>query len=626
MEKNIMLAFVSTVSQFSLKSPITYTIHGAPYVAIQTNESAVAYVERGLGEDSLAQIFLIVSNAVKTGKIPALPKPPPPPAPEPVELSRFEKIKRWFAETFGFAKPVETPPPIEVPPVEEPPAPTHLEFLEARLIKEFPHFADRFRELDYEDTGNSLEKNILQIAKIADAVTDYAKNFPDCEIKVHADMTGGFRHTSMLMLSIIQLLSYRGIKTGKILYSDPGQKIVYEANEIQRVSLLITGADEFVKFGSVNALLEYFGETPSAASELLSAMKNFSDAIKICRTDTIEKDLEDLSSKIELFRAKDSKDLKSELFGKIIATVEAEYGELIGGTATRFEIIRWCMRKEFWQQAMTLCTEWFPEEIVARGIFMPVNSIVQNLAKADGDAFGRSWQAQFVISYANPRLPESVPDDEPSKAEIDAFCKNIRAVLNMFSDESALMPNRYGELKDFLREFLKGYDNFRSCCAGRLKVNQFKRDFPHLSKGLQAIFEDVSKKPNYNKSFLQFMKSLTYDEIPALLGNMSAKTLLKIFNIDKEQIPREKRKAPSDRSKQLWANREKIYIEMLDNNVARSGLEDRQLALDLLHDFYEIRRKRNEINHANGNAEIAELQRMIESYLDRLEKLKKPTG
>ena len=605
LEKNIMLAFVSTVSPFSLKSPITYKIHGAPYVAIQTNESAVAYVERGLGEDSLAQIFLIVSNAVKSGKIPKL----------PVELSRAEKFKRWLADKLGFSKPVE-----------EPPAPTHLEFLKERLIKEFPHFADRFSELNYEDTGDSLEKNILQIAEIADAVTAYAKNFPDCEIKVHADMTGGFRHTSMLMLSIIQLLSYRGIKTGKILYSDPGRKIVYEANEIQRVSLLITGADEFVKFGSVNALLEYFGEKESAASDLLDAMKNFSDAIKICRTNTIEEDLENLSEQIELFRAKDRKDLKSALFGKIIATVEAEYGELIGGTATRFEIIRWCMRKEFWQQAMTLCTEWLPEEIVAREIFMPGSDAVQNLAEADGSAFGRSWQAQFVISYANPKLTEPVPDDEPSKAEIDAFCKNIRAVLNMFSDESALMPNRYGELKDFLREFLKGYDNFRSCCAGRLKVNQFKRDFPYLSKGLKAIFEDVSKKPNYDKSFLQFMKSLTYDEIPALLGNMSAKTLLKIFNIDKGQIPREKRKAPSDRSKQLWANREKIYVEMLDNNVARSGLEDRQLALDLLHDFCEIRRKRNEINHANGNAEIAELQRMIESYLDRLEKLKKPTG
>lgn len=600
MEKNIMLAFVSTVNPRYLKSPITYILHGAPYAAIQTNESAVAYVERGLGEDSLAQIFLIVSNAVKSGKIPKL----------PVELSRAEKFKRWLADKFGFSKPVE-----------EPPAPTHLEFLKARLVREFPHFADRFSELYYEDTGDSLEKNILQIAEIADAVTAYARNFPDCKIKVHADMTGGFRHTSMLMLSIIQLLSYRGIETGRILYSDPDKKNVYEANEIQRVSLLITGADEFVKFGSVNALLEYFGEGSSAASELLDAMKNFSDAIKICRTGTIENDLRNLSEQIELFRAKGSKDLKSELFAKIIATVEAEYGELIGGGATRFEIIRWCMRKEFWQQAMTLCTEWLPEEIVARKIFMPGTSAVQALAEADGLAFGRSWQAQFVIAYANPRLPEPLPDDEPSKADIDAFCKNIRAVLDMFSAGSTLMPNRYGELGNFLREFLKGYDAFRSCCAGKLKVNQFKRDFPYLSKGLKAIFEDLSKKPNYDKPFLQFMKSLNYDDIPASLSNMPAKTLLKIFNIDRGQIPREKRKAPSDRSRQLWANREKIYAEMLDNKVAQSELDDRQLALDLLHDFYEIRRKRNEINHANGTAEISQLQHMIESYLDRLEKI-----
>ena len=66
-------------------------------------------------------------------------------------------------------------------------------------------------------------------------------------------MTGGFRHSSMMMLSIMQLLKYRGIKIGEVLYSDPNKNnpIVYQATEIQRMFTLITGADEFVKFGSV---------------------------------------------------------------------------------------------------------------------------------------------------------------------------------------------------------------------------------------------------------------------------------------------------------------------------------------------------------------------------------------
>lgn len=645
MEKTIhvMLAFVSTVSPRSLKEPIQYSnIQGAPYTAIQTNESAIVHVERGLGEDSLAQIFLIVTSEVKNVKIHKPEKPPPPPVPAPVELSRFEKIKRWLAETFGLAKPVE-PPPVEVqPPPEEEPAVTHLEFLKARLVREFPHFAGRFSEIDYADAGDSLEENILQIADIADAITAYAQNFPDCKIKVHADMTGGFRHTSMLMLSIIQLLSYRGIETGDILYSDSGKKIVYRANEIQRVSLLITGADEFVKFGSVNALLEYFGanpyddvenlqkyfkDNPSAASELLLAMKNFSDAIKICRTGTIENDLVRLSKQIAIFRATGSKDLQSGLFAKIIATVEAEYGELIRGSVTRFEIIRWCMKKEFWQQATTLCTEWLPEEIVDRKIFMPGNSAVQDLVAAGSD--WRSWQQHFVISYTNTKLPEPV-EDAPSQTDVNTFCKNIRTELEMFlasSNYKISSKNYYGDLAGFLREFETGYADFNAVCNRKLKVVKFVEKFPHFARVLHAIHEDRKKNPTFRKKFPEFVQSLSYDRIIPLLSKLPPEALLAAFNVDKAQIPREEVKPLFNESttpENKWFNREKIYVDMLNNKVAQSGLEDRKLALDFLHDFYEIRRKRNEINHAAGNAEITQLQRMIESYIDRLEKLKKP--
>ncbi|MBO4401251.1 MAG: hypothetical protein J5809_05340 [Selenomonadaceae bacterium] len=623
MERNIMLAFVSTVSPYSLKSPITYRIHGAPYTAVQTNESAIVHVERGLGKDSLAQIFLIVTSAVKNGKIPKLEKPPPP-APAPVELSRFGKIKRWFAKTFGFSKPVE-PPPVEVPPPDEEPALTHLEFLKTRLIKEFPHFDGRFSEIDYADAGDSLEENILQIADIADTITAYARNFPDCKIKVHADMTGGFRHTSMLMLSIIQLLSYRGIETGMILYSDPGKKIVYRANEIQRVSLLITGADEFVKFGSVNALQEYFAENPSAAaSDLLKAMKNFSDAIKICRTGTIEGDLKKLGEEIQKFRATGSKDLKSRLFAKILDTVEAEYGNLIHGVATRFEIIRWCMRKELWQQAITLCIEWLPEEIVSRQIFMPGNSDVQDLAEANRD--WRSWQQHFVISYTNTRLPEPVKD-APSPTDIRVFCTNIRAELELFTASSnyrVSSKNYCGELKEFLREFEDGYSDFIAVCNRKLKVIRFREKFPHFDRVLQALHEDRAKNPSYNKNFFEFMLSLSYDRIIHLLSKLPNEAFMAALGVDKAQIPREEVEPlpdDSDAPERKWFNRQKIYVDMLNNKVAQSKLDDRQLALEFLHDFYEIRRKRNEIDHANGSAEIAELQDMIENYLGKLEKI-----
>ena len=616
MEKNIMLAFVSPVNQNSLQAPIVYQIHGENYTAIQTNESAIVYVERMLGADSIARIFLIASSFVRNGKIPTVKIEKPPPVVEPTLV---EFLKRWVSRKFS--KPKKLPPAVVENP---PPAVTHLEFLKNRIAAEFPHLADRFTELDYSDASDSLEKNILQIAEIADAVTAYAQNFPDDKIIVHADMTGGFRHASMLMLSIIQLLSYRGIETGKILYSDPAGKIVYEANEIQRVSLLITGADEFVKFGSVNALLEYFGANSAAATSLLHAMNNFSDAIKICRTATIQDDLKNLGEQIQKFRATASKDLKSELFAKIIDRIEAEYGGLIRGGAGHFEIIRWCMDKGFWQQAMTLCTEWLPEELVDRKIFMPGNAAIVEDAEADGKAFGRGWKQQFIISYTNTKPPE-IPADAPTAADVNNFCKNLRTVLEMcrISDPAKTVGrDYYGELINFMRDYKNGYNSFRACLDKKLKVKKFQADFPYLAKAIQAILDERSKNPTCRKTFFELMQQISYDGIINLLGRLTNDFLLEAFSVDKMKIPRETVAIiAEDKPRNRWDNRRKIYADMLKNKAALSELDDVQRVLDLLHGFYELRRKRNEINHAVGLAEIAELKTMIEKYLDQLEKI-----
>ena len=584
LEKNIMLAFVSPVNKNFLLAPIKYPdIQGKPYTAIQTNESAVVYVERMI-EGSLEQIFLIASDAVKTGKV--------------AEGNEFGDI-------------------------------FHIDFLKRRLINEFPYFDGKFFEIEYTDSGNDfkgLEKNILQIAEIADTITDYAKKFPNCTLRVHADMTGGFRHTSMLMLSIIQLLKYRGIETGEILYSDPAHKIVYRANEIQRVSLLITGADEFVKFGSVNALEEYFTNNPSHVTDnLLKAMRRFSDTIKLCRTGTIEEDLKNLGTHIQTFRKTSAKDLKSQLFEKIIDTIEFEYGNLIKGKATRFDIIRWCMKKGFWQQAMTLCTEWLPEEIIDRGIFKPTNQAVIDAAEIEGANFGRGWKQNFIISYSNVNMPKPVVS-ETSQENINNFSRELRAILEKFilgPIDDLIEKKYYGDLKKFLDEYIDGYTDFKLYAEGKIGHRYFKRKLPLLYKALDIFFGIRKQNPYYQKTFQQFINKLQYDNIISEICSLPSDKLLKIFNVDVNKISQKKNSEVVDKAERKWSNREQIYNDMLNNDIAVSNLSDRQRTLELLHDFYNLRNERNQINHATGTSEreIGALKNMIENYLDKLEKI-----
>lgn len=528
-----------------------------------------------LGKDnSLAKIFFIASDFVKNGKVP---------------------IENEFGDV------------------------THLEFLMRRLVKECPQLTGKFSIQDYSEEGTGstkLEMNIMQTALIADAVTDFASCYADEKVIVHADMTGGFRHTSMFMLSIIQLLKYRGIEIGEVLYSEPTSRIVYRMTEIQRMFSLITGADEFVKFGSVEALQEYFGTNPpQAVKALLEAMNRFSDAIKICRTSAIESELKNLGQHIKTFREHPGKDLKSELFAKIIDTIEREYGLLIGGTAERAEIIRWCMRKGFWQQAMTLCTEWLPEEIVALKICMPKDSSVKKNAEMEGRSFGRNWQQQFIIAYQGT---DKLFDKDNA---IKVFCKNIRDVLKNYSIIKLSKTNPFGELKKFLAEYSASKMDLELCRSGRLSVGVFNKKFPCLANCLQAIYDDRKKNLSFRKNFYQFIRTLDYEKIPSIIANFPAEKIFELFKIDLEKIPLAETE-PAEKSESKWENREQIYRDMFEKKIICSDF-DKETALKFLHDYYEIRRERNQVNHANAQASktVPELKFMIENYLDKLEKI-----
>ena len=457
------------------------------------------------------------------------------------------------------------------------------------MVKECPQLAGKFSIQEYSEEGagsTKLEKNILQTARIADAVTDFANRYADEKIIVHADMTGGFRHTSMFMLSIIQLLKYRGVEIGEVFYSEPTSRVVYRMTEIQRMFSLITGADEFVKFGSVEALKEYFGANPpQAVKVLLEAMNRFSEAIKICRTSAIEDELKNLGRHIKTFREHPDKDLKSELFAKIIDTIEREYGLLIGGAAERAQIIRWCIRKGFWQQAMTLCTEWLPEEIVARKICMPKNSSVKKTAELEGRPFGRNWQQHFIIAYQGSDKFSDKDD------VIKEFCKNIRDVLENFSSRELPAANPFGELKKFLAEYSAAETNFERCRAGKLSANNFKKIFPFLSAALQIIYDERKKTLNYRKNFYQFLRTVDYEKIPLIVANFPAEKILELFKIDRKKISPEDFE-PVEKSESKWENREQIYRELFEKKIIHSAF-DEETALKFLHDYYELRRERN---------------------------------
>lgn len=93
------------------------------------------------------------------------------------------------------------------------------------------------------------------------------------------------------------------------------------------------------------------------------------------------------------------------------------------------------------------------------------------------------------------------------------------------------------------------------------------------------------------------------------------------FKISEEEIvSQEEISDRTERSK--WENRAEQYISMLDNGYIET-IFDREKTLEFLKEFYDIRNERNYINHAidNERKEIFEMRKMIENYLDKIEKI-----
>jgi len=327
MQENILLMFLSDVklrngaiqpTQYkNLQGEETYT----------TNESAVRYLQQNLQGAEITKIFIFASKAVR------------------------ENVAGYSEEI------------------------THLDYFKRRVKKFLPNIESCITSetiYNYSE-DNSGAENLKSVAEMAEKIQSFASKSHG-EVILHTDLTGGMRHINMMMLDVIRLLEYSGVKIGKLIYSNFTTKTVEEIKNIYDLFQLISGVEEFINFGSVKVLKNYYRnhseKISDALQKLLDAMENFAEAIKLCRYGQFKTAIEKLHDAINDFSA-DENNLNDILMARLVYRIKQEYENLI---ATRgnddLKIIRWCVKKGYLQQAMTLYTERVPEYVGEKFISM----------------------------------------------------------------------------------------------------------------------------------------------------------------------------------------------------------------------------------------------------------------
>ena len=280
---------------------------------------------------------------------------------------------------------------------------SHYSLFKKHLQDEFEFFNDNsFENSDFNEIENANNNEydafseLVASAKImADKIIDYKKSV-DGEIAVHVDLTGGLRIAAFLISTVVQLLEHKkGITIKDYIYSQffsnnyPGR--IFNASEIVQSSSLAAGAEAFMQYGSATVLCNYIDEheqkgISGSLKNLADSMDNFSESLMLCRAGTLHNATKRLKESIADFEKSEKDNPYDKLFSVFLNEIKEKYSTVISykdenDYRSRLNIIEWCAKNNYLQQAMTFYTEWIPTILVQSGICQPDNEIEEECIK-----------------------------------------------------------------------------------------------------------------------------------------------------------------------------------------------------------------------------------------------------
>ncbi|MCR5176856.1 MAG: TM1812 family CRISPR-associated protein [Anaerovibrio sp.] len=439
---------------------------------------------------------------------------------------------------------------------------THFEYFKKRLSMFLPEYNDCLI-VSQDFSGNDWDHYMRDIVAMAKKIQEYSEGQEVC---LSVDLTGGFRNANMIVLSIAKLLQYSGIAINKILYSNysiKGEvKKVEISNGIYELFDLVSGAEEFIRFGSVDSISAYFKEKHDVGKELnalLEAMKHFAQQIRLCHYGTLKNAIKCLGDKVDIFEKyikNNDVDVYAKLFSSLLARIHKEYDEILhvdfsDEAMADIVLMKWCLNKDYLQQVLTLYTERVPEIILKGGIVQISDSykseksgdrkklpttvayelFVDNSGEEDRKKLNSSMSEcrKQIIQKIKLHCNRKLGADKLSREEIS---NEVFESLNQKNDDGTYLNELiYIENENEILEHLVEYENIRYSVAHDVKMSDCNMTFwkdaymdaerKAIEKGDKAWIkwdEICDDKAKYNKLMRVYFGNAKGDEIEKIFG------------------------------------------------------------------------------------------------------------
>ncbi|WP_455543188.1 TM1812 family CRISPR-associated protein [Intestinibacter sp.] len=402
-------------------------------------------------------------------------------------------------------------------------------------------------EYDYEEIGDKIidkediDKELLEgiVEQISEGDT------------IYIDYTSGMRDITLLIILIIRYIEYKGAKCGGMIYSyynkfEQSKNKIVDIKSTYDLFNLLNAINEFTSFGKISSLYTYYEKLWEGKEEdykeiknLLDSMKNFSDMISLCIVDEMDEAIEQLRKSIKEIRYnindKDEKYLENKLMVYMLFNLIGEIEEKFNLTPeknlktdenkTYLGIIKWCLKNDLIQQALTLYVEKMPKYYFDYG-FIDIND----------------------NSLQNTLRNLSIPQNDYAQVFYRGLFKNIefyykyKNVKNVIKDNSPkICHNKYEFLKDYDEYIVYAVENIDNISIQRDKI-ELEREIVFDNRGYNIPADKgkfISWVVQSNKriaSLLRYPKGNEYREKIDTLTVLSKENKPKWFKSSKEDL------------------------------------------------------------------------------------------
>lgn len=683
-KKNFLLLFLSS----GKKPPAKYGIADGvePVTTLHSNESAVYKLDALLKakDEKIDKIFVFSSKATRSELLFDKLSPV-------LKTKKYEELTVLAKKCFNMDNASKEDHEQLKAILAESSGPTTLDFFKERIkgivapgdVISVPYNENATMDEALSDIGEMGKIVLKELTKIRGENPALSEEELSQGITMHADMTGGMRNASMMMLGVMRLLDFSKLKMGMVLYSnwEAGRSVnfVEDSGDVYRFFDLVAGATEFARYGSVEKLTEYYGMADGddrafnekygisrELFELIKAMGYFARSIKLCRYGEFEDACRALSDRISAFEKNGPEyvDANDKIFATLLPTIKESYKKILG-PHDDLDIITWCVKQGYLQQAMTLYTERVPEFIFDNGFYKLNGKIKKKIKeKIKDDVISESV---YVLCRLDTRL-KTAPSLKKILKDTGEAIKSL--VTSSDELEQSTIKEKLNELYE--SKFVAGLAETNDKLDNRPQLQSYlievSKELAYIMnkrgeltlEEMQARFTDVEDKIKHDNMFLEldredffraikeikvvFNSDITLEEVlssPNGIGGMinrcfeikpKSKDILNTKKSKNEKfklILGELKTVKEDQLYKLFDISKRTYYDTsrgyilgvaIDEGMLSCNLKEKKYLVDIINTYTRIRLARNSSNHARHEKgySVEELEDMLLSGVKEL--------